>query len=63
MSFSPCNQLYKSMHMEAKVCMHCTFRKEEKEVVYILASYMHGNCGVCKFCLDMPVLGDLGCIK
>ena len=28
------------MHMEAKVCMHCTFRKEEKEVVYILDGYM-----------------------
>ena len=48
------------MHMEAKVCMQCSFRKEEKGVY---TSWLHGNCGVCKFCLDMPVLGDLGCIK
>ena len=42
--------------------------KKRKKPCGTCTGCLHGNCGVCKFCLDMPVFGGLGrrkqrCIK
>ena len=55
------------MHMEAKVCIYCTFRKEEKRncVAHVLAAYMGTVVCACfaLICLSLVVQVEEGRYK